>query len=935
MQPFSFTVTSFAAALVFGTTPALAANAAPGDWPTYMHDNDRSGVSAAQLALPLTLAWSYEARHAPEPAWPPPADRDLYHGMRRHDPRVTYDRAFHVVGVGDRLFFGSSADDAVRCLDAATGAEKWAFFAEGPVRLAPAIDGDRLLFTSDDGSLYCLTAATGALRWKTRLAPGERRIPGNIRIISAWPARTGVLVEDDRAYATAGLFAAGGVHYCVVDAATGKKLSDKKIAQSAQGYMQLRGGQVFTPTGRVPKGAVIDKLTRRGKPTPAAKRPNRGGYPFANIAAGSVQFCGGEGEVAAFDLKTGRKVWTAKVEGRTYSLAVVGERLVVSTSAGRVYAFAAKAGRARIVKPAAPKLPPTPSDAARKRTADAVAGIVKHFPRRKGYCLVLNDRGARLACALAKRTELKIVCAEPDAKQAAATRKMLDAAGLQGRVVVHEVSPKRLPYADYAFNLVVHGGLATGRAFDGPRPALTRVLSPCSGVAVLDLEKPDIVRRGPLPGAGDWTHFYADPANSTCSKDARVSGPTQMQWFGPPGPRRMVDRHNRGVAPLYADGRLFISGGDHIASVDAYNGTVLWERDLPGSMRALALKNCGNMTTAGGRLYVAAKNACLVFDGDSGEVVRKIAVPAAGKDWGYVASVDGFLIGSATRVGASQVRLGQHSWKAAYSPFSPVVCSDTVFACERASGKALWTYTPQKGVIANPSITVGAGRVYVVQSTNPATKQPANGRVTLPALLGQGAELVALDVRTGTPAWRRPLKLAFQHALYASFADGKLVLTGSRVAGPRIAYDLHAYAADTGEPAWKATYSPDGKRDVTGGHGELTQHPVIANGTIYLWTGAYDLSTGKKLKWLWRRPAGGCGTFSSSATALFFRASNPQMTEFATGKHRRLVHETRPGCWINVIPAGGLVLIPEGSSGCSCNYAVQASMALAPVKTEK
>jgi hypothetical protein len=137
------------------------------------------------------------------------------------------------------------------------------------------------------------------------------------------------------------------------------------------------------------------------------------------------------------------------------------------------------------------------------------------------------------------------------------------------------------------------------------------------------------------------------------------------------------------------------------------------------------------------------------------------------------------------------------------------------------------------------------------------------------------------------------------------------------------------------EPVWKATYSPDGKRDVTGGHGEITQHPAIANGTIYLWTGAYDLSTGKKLKWLWQRPGGGCGTFSSSATALFFRASNPQMTEFATGKHRRLVHETRPGCWINVIPAGGLVLIPEGSSGCSCNYAVQASMALAPVETKK
>jgi hypothetical protein len=41
----------------------------------------------------------------------------------------------------------------------------------------------------------------------------------------------------------------------------------------------------------------------------------------------------------------------------------------------------------------------------------------------------------------------------------------------------------------------------------------------------------------------------------------------------------------------------------------------------------------------------------------------------------------------------------------------------------------------------------------------------------------------------------------------------------------------------------------------------------------------------------------------------------------------RLNQVTRPGCFINVIPAGGLIMIPEASSGCVCGYPMQTSMA--------
>ncbi len=40
-----------------------------------------------------------------------------------------------------------------------------------------------------DGYLYCLESDTGSLVWKFRGGPSDRRILGNERIISTWPAR--------------------------------------------------------------------------------------------------------------------------------------------------------------------------------------------------------------------------------------------------------------------------------------------------------------------------------------------------------------------------------------------------------------------------------------------------------------------------------------------------------------------------------------------------------------------------------------------------------------------------------------------------------------------------------------------------------------------------------------------------------------------------
>jgi hypothetical protein len=209
----------FCTSIVSAAALALA-SAQAADWPTYRGDYSRSGVSTQSLAGTPVVSWTWQSQHPPQPAWQGEAKWDGWNKVFDMKPRQAFDRAFHVVVSGRRAYFGSSADDQVRCLDTRSGKVLWSFFSEGPVRLAPTLHEGRLYFGSDDGCVYCLQADDGRLIWKTRAVPTDRRIPGNSRIISAWPVRTSVVVQDGKVYVTAGMFPADGVHLVALDAGT-------------------------------------------------------------------------------------------------------------------------------------------------------------------------------------------------------------------------------------------------------------------------------------------------------------------------------------------------------------------------------------------------------------------------------------------------------------------------------------------------------------------------------------------------------------------------------------------------------------------------------------------------------------------------------------------------------------------------------------------
>lgn len=901
------------------------------DWPMFLRDNVRSGTSPENLPLPLELVWSRQTRLPPMPSWPDEAKNDFWHNKYNLEERVTYDRAFHLVSVGPRVYFGSSAEDAVFCLDAATGKVLWTYTTEGPVRLAPTVVGERLLFGSDDGHVHCVQAATGDLVWKQLLAPSPRRIAGNGRIISAWPVRTDVFVDKDQAFVCAGVFPSQGVYQYVLDGEDGTVRSQKTIAVTAQGYQQKLFGKLMIGTGRNPAGAFVADLKSQGRDVEREANLSKE-YPFAFIAAGHVRFVGGDGKLAALAADTGKPLWSASVRGKVYSLAAVRGRLFASTDTGHIYCFGQEpAAPARVSEPLA--APQYPDDATRIKYQSTAERLMKELGNKKqGYALLLGSGPGWLAYELAQKSDLQIVVREPDEKQVHAARRLLQSAGLAGRVAVHHGPLTMLPYTDGLFNLV-----ACEEPVEGLFDEAQRVARPHGGVTVFK----DVKRRGALPGEGEWTHQYGDPGNTACSGDTRLAGELQLQWFGKPGPREMIDRHHRTAAPLYKQGRLFVPGEDRIIAVDAYNGAILWERSFPDSRRVVIFRDASYLALDDRSLFVASKNRCQAVDPETGATQRTFTVPDAWekREWGHVARPGKVLVGSVVKPGSSrQIQSAVVDRTETYYDFVPLVGSEGLFAHDPLTGKLLWTYHAM-GLIPNPTIAASADTLYFVESKDPRTLAGKLSRARLIDLAAKGTDLVALDLATGKERWRQPVDLTkLHHIVYTTVAQGQVVLSGSRNSGQnkktdKVWYDLHVFDAATGKEKWSVTQNQNVA--IGGDHGEQDQHPVVVGNKLFQEPYAYDLESGSRLEWNWPwvgKRRSGCGNLSASASQFFFRNETTSMFDLDSGQAKKVTTETRPGCWINILPVGGLLLAPEASSGCTCNFSVQTSLALTPVR---
>jgi len=106
--------------------------------------------------------------------------------------------------------------------------------------------------------------------------------------------------------------------------------------------------------------------------------------------------------------------------------------------------------------------------------------------------------------------------------------------------------------------------------------------------------------------------------------------------------------------------------------------------------------------------------------------------------------------------------------------------------------------------------------------------------------------------------------------------------------------------------------------------------PVVNGRTIYIEPWAVDLLSGRKLEGFNLRRSYGCGPLAGSCNLLLFRSATLGYVDLRRGSRLENYGGIRPGCWINAIPAGGLVLMPDASARCVCSYLNSASIALIP-----
>lgn len=580
----------------------------------------------------------------------------------------------------------------------------------------------------------------------------------------------------------------------------------------------------------------------------------------------------------------------------------------------------------------------------------------------RGYCLDYGCGDGRLAYELARRSELNIVGVSTDAAAVARARQALRAAGLYGsRVTIMHVPLNQLPHTKDAFNLIVSADMLTATNCPGEPAELFRVLRPSGGVAWLgyppgaagslanwpaldawvrsgistnealiqaDPARSVKITRAALAGIGAWSHGYGDAGNTACSSDERVIGSgMRLQWFGLPGPRGMIDRGCRDPQPLSVNGILYTEGLNRVVAQDAYNGRIFWSMEIPQLIRVNIPRDTSNQCADEGSLYLAVRDTCWRINGYTGLLTQYYSLSAPNQStnhaWGYVAVTADRVFGSSVKRGSAYTNYsGPPYWYDSLGTESTAkVCSDNLFSLAKDTGQPVWAYA--NGVIINSSITLGGGRIYFVESRNPTAKNQTTGRISSTSLW-QDLYLVALDAASGTGLWEQSLSgiavSPYPVVFFLSYTAEKLLLCSSTSQ-----FYLYALNAQNGAALWQKNHAWN--RNNHGGH---MYHPVIAGNTVYLEPYAYDVTTGNVVK-SGLPSRSGCSTMSAAANMIHTVQQNYDNAalcfwDLGTDQRRQMVG-SRASCWMSLISAGGMVLSPTASSGCTCKFPIQTSIA--------
>jgi hypothetical protein len=362
---------------------------------------------------------------------------------------------------------------------------------------------------------------------------------------------------------------------------------------------------------------------------------------------------------------------------------------------------------------------------------------------------------------------------------------------------------------------------------------------------------------------------------------------------------------------------MYLEGMDTLRAINIYNGTVLWDFQMPGGLSAYNQDHLTGVAATGSNLclgedelYLCFEGKCYVLNNRTGQQTAVWDAPEPGT-WGYLAYRDRTVYGTLV----NKQHLLKESWRSFLGKLDMTGLfseSSLFFAMDSRTGKVKWTFTPEHSIRHN-AIAVGAKRIYLIDRPLAKGDAPKVKSTTQP-----GGRLICLDALTGKCLWEiregifgTVMLLSEKHdALLMAYQPTRFKLDSE--VGGRMA----AFRASDGRKLWVST-------------DKYQSRPLINDRAIYAEPGKWDLLTGESQPFEFKRSYG-CGILAAAQRLLVFRSATIGYVDLEKNTGTENYGGIRPGCWVNAIPAGGLVLLGEAASGCTCSYLNQAAIALQP-----
>ena len=576
--------------------------------------------------------------------------------------------------------------------------------------------------------------------------------------------------------------------------------------------------------------------------------------------------------------------------------------------------------------------------------APAFARVVEDSGIKGGIVVQVGcDKGADLIDLL-KHERFLVHGLDQDAENISAVREFLRFNSVYGRVSVAVYDGRHLPYTDNLINLLI----IKEPVSDLPEEEILRVLVP--GGMALHWNKR--IKKPWPDNIDDWTHYLHGPDNNAVAQDTVVAAPRTIQWVSNPKWARSHEEAASVSALVSAQGRVFaiideapnvsirFMANWKLVARDAFNGTLLWKRDIPlwsdhlRHFRAGPVHLPRRLVAVGDRIYVTLglDAPVSVLDAATGALLKVLKGTERTEE---ITVADGIVY---LAVGTSEVYRQGGGFHERGEP-APTNFR-YITALDMDSGKQLWRRDfTGKNFLLPLTMTVRKGSVFF---------QDING-------VGR------LDARTGQVRWKEQRPTVARRMSFTSptvVATDDILLVADRVPKPnsqdpqtmaatdRIEWGIHgwnekgfarknksllvAYAVKDGKVLWTQPCTEDYNSAVD---------VFVVGDKVHIgasWQ-AFDLRTGVKDEDAAVKMTGGkvgmahhrCYRNKASLGYVFTGRSGIEVADLETGWQGNNSW-IRGTCQYGIMPANGMLYAPPDACGCFNKVKVQGLFAAGP-----